>query len=294
MPTVPTPLGSSTVPQSPASRWPSPVSKAAAGFLAVIFPTLCPVCGQEASSPGWISVCTSCWETLKPWQGAGCARCGLPFASVHAADSSEALCGACRNGTSDFDLARSYGVYTFPLRELILEVKFRRRERWGRTLGTLLASLWPGISSCLLDGQPLIVPVPLHAARQRERGFNQAELLAHGLRRKLGRGGVQPPQLDSSCLRRTLPTRPQTGLSHRTRFENVRGAFAVSHPKRVRGRSVVLIDDVMTTGATISACARALKQAGASQVLGLTLARATPQFPGAGRPATPVDEPPAG
>ncbi|HLI30809.1 MAG TPA: ComF family protein, partial [Terriglobia bacterium] len=213
---------------------------------------------------------------------------------VHAMDSSDALCGSCRNEASDFDLARSYGIYTFPLRELILEVKFRRRERWGRRLGGLLASLWPSLPSNLLEEQPLLIPVPLHAVRQRERGFNQAELLTQGLRAKLGRGGARPPRLDSSCLRRTLPTRPQTGLSHRIRFENVRGAFSVSRPERVRGRAVVLIDDVMTTGATISACARALKKAGATHVLALTLARATPQFPDGSAPAPPVDEPPAG
>lgn len=205
-----------------------------------------------------------------------------------------ALCAACRNETWDFDLARNYGVYNSPLRELILELKFRRRERWGPRLGSLLACLWPAVSSRLPQEQPLLIPVPLHPARQRERGFNQAELLARGLRAAIRLSGAQPPTIDSRYVRRVIATRPQSGLSHRARFENLRGAFVVDRSGRLRSRPVVLIDDVMTTGATVSACARALKKAGASQVLVLTLARATPQFPITGFPAPSVDEPVTG
>ena len=124
----------------------------------------------------------------------------------------------------------------------------------------------------------VLVPVPLHSSRQRERGFNQAELLARGLSgllRKTGKG----PRLETHCLRRTRSTPPQTGLSLAARRENVRGVFAVDHPEVVRDLEAVLVDDVMTTGATLSACAAALKHAGATRVCALTLARATPQFP---------------
>jgi ComF family protein len=123
-----------------------------------------------------------------------------------------------------------------------------------------------------------VVPVPLHRDRRRERGYNQAEALARGLMVELGKGkrGVE---LDSRCLQKILATPPQTGLSPAERRENVRGAFAVSDAHSLKDQAVVLIDDVMTTGATLSACARVLKAAGARRVVALTLARATPQFP---------------
>jgi ComF family protein len=125
--------------------------------------------------------------------------------------------------------------------------------------------------------------VPLHASRQRERGFNQAELLARGLSAALEktRGG-RVPQFDAHALRRIRATPPQTGLSVSARHENVRGVFAVVRPERIGNKKIVLVDDVMTTGATLSACAQAVRAAGARSVCGLTLARATPEFPDTG------------
>ena len=150
----------------------------------------------------------------------------------------------------------------------------------GVRLGELLASPWDALPGVVEFGSPLIVPVPLHPSRRRERGFNQSDLLASGLVRALRkRNGGTAPIVAKACLRRTRATPPQTGLSVAARRENLRGAFEVLNPQDVRGRAIVLVDDVMTTGATLSACARALKRAGAAQVMGLTLARATPQFP---------------
>ena len=290
MEVAPTPSGSSARGCLAGPRS-SLISKAAASLLSILFPTVCPICSREMLDARWTGICGACWGALNPWRGAACASCGLPFASPQPVGSAVMLCAACRDQTWDFDLARNYGVYNSPLREMILELKFRRRERWGAELGTLLACLWPAVSSCLREQQPLLIPVPLHAARQRERGFNQAELLARGLRAAIRRSGARPPAISSKCVRRAVATRPQSGLSHRARFENLRGAFVVDRPERVRRRPVVLIDDVMTTGATVSACALSLKKAGASQVLVLTLARATPQFPITGLPRPSVDEP---
>lgn len=177
-----------------------------------------------------------------------------------------------------FDGARSFGIYSGKLRQVVLRAKFSQDERLGARLGELLALTW--VSLPKMCESPLIVPIPLHRSRRRERGFNQAEQLAFGLVRALRRQqGAPVRQVEKSCLRRKRATPPQTGLSASARRENLRGAFEVIAPSQVQGRSVVLIDDVMTTGATLSECARVLKRAGAAQVLGLTLARATPQFP---------------
>lgn len=149
-----------------------------------------------------------------------------------------------------------------------------------------MAAAWEWVAGQCEGESPLIVPVPLHPGRERERGFNQAGLLASGLARELARRNAgKGPRVEVRCLRRLRPTLPQTGLSLHQRHENVRGVFAITSPERVSGRVVVLVDDVMTTGATVSACAGALKQAGAGKVLVLTLARATPEFPDTLAPA---------
>lgn len=250
------------------------------------------MCGQELVPQGGTGapVCRGCWQSLRPWTGPVCNCCGVPFASLRAAEFATPTCSDCQREAPAFDLARSYGLYNGSLRALILQLKFRRRERLGKRLGGLLQPLWESLE--LQDA--LLVPVPLHSSRQRERGFNQAELLTRGLARSLrpSRRAGQEPRVETRCLRRTRPTPPQTGLSPTARRENVRGVFAVDRPERVRDRPVALIDDVMTTGATLAASAAALKQAGARRVYALTLARATPQFPDLepGMPLIPVDE----
>jgi len=207
-------------------------------------------------------------------------RCGLPFPSARALDSSIAQCGGCRDDGPAFDGARSFGIYCGKLRQAILRLKFSGEERLGARLGELLSAPWTSLPHLGQDGPSLIIPVPLHPSRRRERGFNQSDLLAAGLVRALRKlSGAATPKLVTSCLRRKRATPPQTGLSVSARRENPRGAFEVVKPDTVRERAIVLIDDVMTTGATLSACARALKRAGAAKVVGLTLARATPQFP---------------
>jgi ComF family protein len=247
-------------------------------LFAVVFPTSCSLCHQEIIHAGKIDICPACWSRIAPWTGAACSQCGLPFASERATDSVVALCLNCRDGEFEFDAARSYGLYSGTLRAVILQLKFRRRERLGKRLGGFLLTPWNSLAIAS-DDSPILVPVPLHSSRKRERGFNQAELLALGLSRSLEKGGpASEPRVERECLRRVRPRTPQTGLSLQARKENVRNVFAVDHPERVQGRTVVLVDDVMTTGATLSSCSGALKKAGARTVLGLTLARATPQF----------------
>jgi predicted amidophosphoribosyltransferase len=287
-------------------------------MFAVVFPTACAICAREMRTAAWIHVCPECWQHLRPWKGASCSCCGVPFASELAGSAGLAskinssagpqagLCGQCRTGAYEFDLARSYGLYRGDLRAVILQLKFKGRERLGWRLGELLAFVCnssAGLQQVFGRDSPpdepaLLVPVPLHESRARQRGFNQAELLARGLAKALRRPGriseFQPQQLSlagsaiqpsfrlaTRCLQRVRSSLPQSGLSLRARRENVRGVFQTTCHEDVRGRNVLLVDDVMTTGATLSACAGVLKRAGASRVIALSLARATPQFPDA-------------
>jgi ComF family protein len=242
------------------------------------------VCGQEHVQAGWVGLCADCWSQIHAWSGPACIRCGLPIASQLAGEEADWICGKCRAGEYEFDFARSYGVYTEPLRSAILLLKFQRRERLGRRLGELLAAVWAEHVEFNAAERPILAPVPLHKTRQRERGFNQAEVLADGLARRLKVDRRTGQQIETRCLLRIRPTVPQTGLSFKQRLENVRGVFRVKSREAVLGRVIVLVDDVMTTGATLSSCASALKKAGAERVLALTLARATPQFPDVSSP----------
>lgn len=161
-----------------------------------------------------------------------------------------------------------------------MQLKFHGRESWGRRLGALLASLWDSPAVAESDRPAIVVPVPLHPARERERGFNQAEILCRSFLAALRCAQRQHlPQLETGCLRRLRATQTQSGLSFEKRLENVRGAFGVEAGDRLRGRAVLLVDDVMTTGATASACAGVLKRAQAARVVVFTVARATPQVP---------------
>jgi ComF family protein len=261
------------------SRQPSILSQLLPYLAALALPSACALCARELLDSLWGSLCSDCWGSLKLWTGSLCARCGLPLTGR--VDVPNPLCAACRRDEPHFDLARSYGVYASALRGAVLELKFHQRQRLGLRLGELLLKPCRALESAAgLHGGTVILPVPLHPVRERERGYNQAGLLARGLVRALKKDtGGSDAAFVGNCLVRKRSTPPQSGLSLHARQENVRGVFAVSNPKRIRQRDIILVDDVMTTGATASACASALKRAGAERVLVLTLARATPQFP---------------
>ncbi len=239
------------------------------------------VCARRAGDPS------------SPGRARICCRCGLPIISATVVQVDPYTCGACRTAQPEFDGGRSFGVYGGRLRKAILALKFRGRERLAGKLGRLLVGLWWGMDRGDEAGETgpwLVVPVPLHPTRERERGFNQAELIARslvaGLRRgaKAGKQGFMPPRLETSALRRIRLAVPQAGLSVAGRKQNVSAAFEIARGQRIRERRVLLIDDVMTTGETASACAQALKGAGAREVCVLTVARATPEFPDFAQP----------
>lgn len=189
-----------------------------------------------------------------------CVQCRAPFISAFPLDH-EGRCGLCRRGVRGFDAAYSFGFFDGELRELIHLFKYERVQTLAKPLGRLLALALPREGTF-----DVIVPMPLHWRKRWKRGFNQSALLAREL-------GCRTHIRVVAALRRVRNTSSQAGLTSAKRRENVSGAFR-ANKHALKGASVLLVDDVMTTGATAASCARALKLAGAGRVTLLTLARA--------------------
>jgi ComF family protein len=179
------------------------------------------------------------------------------------------LCGLCYRAAPRFRKAVAYGPYDGPLRDLIHIFKYQRVRSASPLLGKLLLEAVQGAG---LAGPLAVVPVPLWPGKQRARGFNQAEEIARSFCRVRASDGIQ---LEATLLIRSRETTSQTGLTRLQRRANLRGAFAVQRSEKLRGRSILLVDDVMTTGSTAGECARVLLRAGAKEVFVATVARAT-------------------
>ncbi len=196
-----------------------------------------------------------------------------PFAlgagAGHQTDGAEeARCGLCRKIAPPFVKAVAYGSYDGGLRELIHLLKYEQVRPAAAVLGRLLAEAMSGLESFGIEGS-VVVPVPLHARKLRQRGFNQSELIAQEFI-KLASGKMT---LHARVLQRRRETESQIGLTRHQRRENIRGAFVVDRPQEITGREILLVDDVFTTGTTVSECARVLLRAGASKVFVATVAR---------------------
>jgi ComF family protein len=236
----------------------------------LFYPEHCAICCAE---PIWrhveYGVCRRCWENslrlciARPW----CPCCGLPFHTPDPQDTH--LCSQCATQVPPFSGARSFGYYTGELSRVIQQFKFRGRRNLAALLAPLLARTF--CESWEQDEFDLIVPVPLHRKRQRRRGFNQAAILGA----RLGRLLAIPWTGD--VLRRSRDTRPQVGLTDSERQSNLHRAFRCDRPAALAGKRVLLLDDVMTTGATLASAADALLEGGAKQVSALTVARAVRQ-----------------
>jgi ComF family protein len=226
--------------------------------LAVVFPSLCPACGASVDEPTRGPLCGPCWRDLPRHRRALC-RCGFALPEGLGA------CGRCRRGLSPIEAGASLGPYEGSLRTVLLELKFRGRRRVAARLAEEILATGP--TRGLLVPGAVLVPVPLHPRRRRERGYNQCELLAEEVCRRAG------VEVARGVLVRRKDTSPQAGLSAAARRRNVEGAFAVRQRGRLAGRPVVLLDDVWTTGATARSCARILKEAGATEVRLLSVAR---------------------
>ncbi|MCI0746627.1 MAG: ComF family protein [Verrucomicrobia subdivision 3 bacterium] len=232
----------------------------AASFL---YPEICQSCEIESATASQGYVCEKCRATVEFIKPPYCQRCGAPFAGEI---TSPFICGLCRHSELYFSHARGVVPFEGVVRDTLLKYKYNR-ALW---IEPFFAELVQNHAGPRLrdEGWDLIVPVPLHPRKRAEREFNQAERLGRHLSRAAG------VPMEKRALRRILPTRTQTRLSASERAENVRKAFAFKgDPARIQDRRIVLFDDVLTTGATASACARVLLQAGAREVCAWTLAR---------------------
>jgi len=240
------------------------LGKISYGLFSLVFPDECRVCQRPLEKFSLVPVCDECLKEPAPLSAEYfCLNCRTPFRNSFPLDS-EGRCMLCRSGARGFDEAFCYGAYEGTLRELIHLFKYGGMRRLAGPLGDLLAAALP--RNRQFDA---VTPVPLHWRKWWQRGFNQSKLLGRIVARRRG-----IPLLKT--LRRGHATRAQAGLSNAQRRENVAGAFRAR--RRVAGLRILLIDDVMTTGATAGACARALKKAGAKSVSVLTLARVDRRF----------------
>jgi len=220
-----------------------------------------------------LPVCAACLDAIRPISGGLCSVCGERLISPHAfsGEGGEIRCGLCRRLEQPYVKAAAYGSYEGGLRDLIHLLKYQHvrpaANVLGRMLGEAIAQLEPSFGAAKVA----VVPVPLHAAKRRQRGFNQAELTAR-IALKLHPASDRY-QFVGDALERVRDTQSQTGLTRHQRRENLRGAFRVNHPEKIANSEVLLVDDVFTTGTTVSECARILRRGGAARVWVATVAR---------------------
>jgi ComF family protein len=228
-------------------------------LLSVVLSSSCAACGELLEHPTAGPVCAGCWRSILPLTPPLCDRCGDPLPSWRVLSIPLSTCPRCRRRPPFVARAAAVGTYDGALRAVVHAIKYEGRRSLAKPLARLIQQRCHGV----LEGADAVVPVPLHPSRRRSRGFNQAFDLARHL-------GPHPVR----ALARTRATPSQTGLPAAQRHRNMRRAFAPAwRTPSLAGKVVVLVDDVMTTGATIDACARVLMEMGAREVRAVTAAR---------------------
>jgi ComF family protein len=251
------------------------VSRICESLFSVLFPSDCRICASPLLNISRLPVCPACLEQIHPVRGKVCSICGDRVLSSYVEHDPDGLrrCPICRRVERPFERAVAYGSYEGGLREMVHLLKYNGVRPAAGVLGRMLSEAMQTLETVLIlkDATVLVIPVPLFKSRRRQRGFNQAELIARAALKF--HPGDDRLQLRADVLLRTRDTQSQIGLTSHQRRENMRGAFAVASPKEVTGRSVLLVDDVYTTGTTATECARVLRRAGASRVWVATAAR---------------------
>jgi len=245
---------------------------AAESLFATVFPSDCRLCNVPLTNISRLPVCESCIRAIQPIDGLVCGLCGERLTSRHCVSLADGIarCGNCEREAPRFAKAVAYGSYEAGLRELIHLLKYEQVRPAANVLGRMLGDVISSLTLLFEDRSPIIVPIPLHASKLRQRGFNQSELIA---RAALKHRALCELRVNVSALERCRATESQTGLTRAQRRENIRGAFHVRRPEQIAGRAVVLVDDVFTTGTTVSECARVLYRAGAATIWVATVAR---------------------
>ena len=245
----------------------------AESLFAVLFPSDCRICGTPLLKISRLPLCQDCLDAMRPISGGVCTICGERLFSSYAfaGAEGESRCGLCRRIEPAFARAAAYGSYESGLRELIHLLKYGGVRPAANVLGRMLAEAIASLEPAFPADSIAVIPVPLHRTKLRQRGFNQADLIARSAM-KVSRPGNRL-HLCAGILERKRETTSQIGLTSHQRRENLRGAFRVAQPAAVTGREVLVVDDVYTTGATVSECARVLRRAGATKVWVATVAR---------------------
>jgi competence protein ComFC len=233
------------------------------GLKDLIYPNCCLVCKNKISSTNQRQlICTNCWDKIEQNLPPFCASCGRHL-TPEAIEKN--ACPSCFRVNFYFDRAFSPCTYTGVVKKLIHEFKYSGKDYLGKPLGKLMHTFIRNYQLPIthLD---FLVPIPLHKSRQREREFNQAEILSQEIAQQFNK------QVLTDLLIRVKPTKTQTELTFQERCQNVEKSFSVTKPELIKDTNLLLIDDVLTTGATSNEAARCLKEAGAKKVLLLTLA----------------------
>ena len=258
-------------------------------FTNMVFPVTCKQCGNPISADAQTAYfCKNCWDGINWFEGPCCTCCGLPYPAIDSSVQSKIgadghLCGTCSKTPPAFDKAISAGPYEGTLAEAIKLFKYKKRIHIGRALTNQVMTS-PIVGSVILTDSGdddfisipanscgrkscYIIPVPLHIKRLREREFNQSAVIA------LAFGARFDLPVLTDVLIRLRHTRPQVELGMKERRDNVAGVFTVQNREMIKGKDLILIDDVYTTGSTVNECAKVLKKNGARMVYVVTIAR---------------------
>ncbi|HSS98911.1 MAG TPA: ComF family protein [Terriglobales bacterium] len=248
------------------------INIAAESLFATLFPANCRLCSAPLINISRLPVCEECLLEIRPIAGGTCSVCGERIVSPYIlAGDGDSKCGLCRRLDPPYTKAVAYGSYSGGLRDLIHLLKYEQVRPAAEVLGRMLAEAIAHLEPLFGDGPVQVIPVPLYIGKFRQRGFNQSGLITKAALKLNSAGGKLV--LRDRILERRRETQSQIGLTRHQRRENIRGAFAIAKPEQVAHSEFLLVDDVFTTGTTVSECARVLRRAGASKVWVATVAR---------------------